>query len=55
MRLRGVVAVALCAVDQGAGEDGFVVDDDLCAVAVGIEAEVVVHVHHRAVTEVGIM
>ena len=39
----GVIAVALCAVDQGGGQDGFVVDNSLCAVAVGIEAKVIVH------------
>ena len=38
----GVIAVVLCAVDQCGGQDGFVVDDGLCAVAVGIEAKVVV-------------
>lgn len=35
--------MTLCAVDQGGGQDGFVVDDGRGAVAIGIEAKVVVH------------
>ncbi|MBV1928510.1 MAG: hypothetical protein KUG81_03255 [Gammaproteobacteria bacterium] len=35
--------MALCAVDKDGGQDGFVVDNRLCAVAIGIEAKVVVH------------
>jgi hypothetical protein len=39
--------VALGAVDQGGGQDGFVVDDGLRAIAVGIEAKVALVLSRR--------